>query len=87
MISELINRRRRQILFHSCAYYMLDTNIISDYQYDKLSKELVELQTKYPDIAAKCVYAKEFKTFTCGSGYDLPYHIYRLKVESYIRGG
>lgn len=42
-IKELIKRRRRQILVHSCLYYRLASNIISDFQYDCWGKELGKL--------------------------------------------
>jgi hypothetical protein len=72
-IKELINRRRLQIVVHSCIYYRFDNNLLSDFQYDKWAKELQGLQKQYPDIASECVYAKEFIDFTeTGSGYNLP---------------
>ncbi|MBX0320256.1 DNA ligase LigA-related protein [Shouchella clausii] len=77
-IKELINRRRRQIMIHSCIYYAMDKSIISDHTYDQWCKELAELQAKYPETAAKCVYAKEFQTFDGSSGYDLPTHYFEV---------
>ena len=40
-------------LLNKCAYeyYVLDTPTISDYEYDQLYKELVELETQYPEYA------------------------------------
>ena len=73
-IEELINRRRRQLTVHSFLYYQLNTNIISDSTFDAWSKSLVDLQTKYPEIAAKCVYAAEFEEFDGSTGFNLPYH-------------
>lgn len=58
---------------HSFLYYQLNENIIDDHTFDYWSKELVELQEKYPDIADECVYAEEFKSFDGSSGFDLPY--------------
>lgn len=71
-ISELINRRRRQILVHSIIYYKLDDNIIPDSRWAEWALELENLQRDYPDIAAKCVYAKAFESFEHSSGYNLP---------------
>lgn len=71
-IASLINRRRRQILVHSALYYRFNTNIIDDHTYDQWSKELAELQTQYPEIAKKCVYAKEYAEFDGSTGYFLP---------------
>lgn len=72
-IQELITRRRRQLTVHSFIYYQLNQNIISDYTFDKWAKELVQLQTDYPEVAASSPYAEEFKDFDGSSGYDLPY--------------
>src|SRR5690606_18840799 len=74
-IKKLINRRRRQILLHSCIYYRLNDSIWTDEQYDKKARELQRLQEKFPDIAKECVYAKEVEDFTeTTSGFKLPIH-------------
>lgn len=75
MVAELINRRRRQLLVHSCLYYEMDTQLIDDHTYDKWSHELAELQRLHPEIAETCVYAEAFKNFDGSSGFDLPYHL------------
>lgn len=71
-IIELIKRRRRQILVHSCLYYKLSYNIISDEQFDKWCEELRELHSKYPNYMDCGVYDKEFKKWGGYSGFDLP---------------
>ena len=71
-ISELIQRRRLQILVHSYLYYELNTNIISDSQFNEWAKELVQLQHKYPKVASQVIYAKEFSDFDGSTGFDLP---------------
>lgn len=71
----LINRRERQILLHSCIYYELDKNIISDYQFDMWSKELVELMEAYPKEFKASAYFLEFKEFTGSSGAFLNYRL------------
>lgn len=73
-IAELITRRRRQILVHSVLYYRMDTNIIDDHTFDLWSYELVDLQNKYPDIAAKCERHEDFKDFDGSTGAFLPTH-------------
>jgi len=69
---ELISRRR-QILLHSFLYYQLNESLIDDYVFDKWSKELADLQLRYPNEAMQAVYAEEFKDFDGSSGYDIPY--------------
>lgn len=71
-ISELINRRRRQILVHSIIYYNMDDNLISDSQWSMWAKELASLQERYPAIAENCVYADAYEGFDGSSGFDLP---------------
>lgn len=61
------------LLVHSVIYYKLGKNIITDEQWDELSKELVSVQNKYPLISARVEsYLKDFKNWDGGSGYQLP---------------
>lgn len=73
--SEML-RRRKQVLVHSCLYYQFNTNLIEDYQYDKIARRLAELQIAYPDISNNLSYHDEdFKGFGedhCYSGCHLP---------------
>ena len=39
---------QRRIIVHSIIYYELNTNVISDYNYDMLAKQLFEMQNKLP---------------------------------------
>ena len=71
-IAELIARRRRQLLVHSIIYYKMNDNIIPDATWSKWGQELEELQAKYPEIAAKQPYAKEFEGFDHSTGMSLP---------------
>ncbi|MFX3623092.1 MAG: hypothetical protein ACE3JP_03345 [Ectobacillus sp.] len=50
-VASPIKRRRRQLIVHSYGYYRLNETIISDHTFDQWSKELVELQEKYPAIS------------------------------------
>lgn len=73
--SEML-RRRKQILVHSCLYYQYNTNLIEDWQYDKIARRLAELQIAHPDISNNLGYHdKDFKGFGedhCYSGFNLP---------------
>src|SRR5574340_1422480 len=35
--------------FHSYRYHVLDAPVISDYEYDKMLKQLVDLEAAHPD--------------------------------------
>lgn len=71
-IVEKIKQRRLQILVHSCIYYVFDTNIISDAQWNTWAKELVELQRDYPAESKKAIRYDEFEKFDGSTGFDLP---------------
>lgn len=71
-IKQRINNLRRKMLVHSYLYYRLCTSIINDSVFDKWAKELVKLQSEYPEIVAECIYAKEFEVFDGTTGFDLP---------------
>ena len=62
-VEEDIRRYRLQMIVHSVIYYTYNCNIISDDEWSKRAKKLVELQSKYPDIANKVIYADEFQDF------------------------
>ena len=48
-ILDLINRRENQILLHSCIYYKFNDNLIGDWEYDQIGKQLIDLAKDYPD--------------------------------------
>ena len=73
-IRSLILRRRLQILVHSCIYYELDSNLVSDRTWSTWAQELVKLQKKYPGIAKRVDYAQEFQDFDGSTGFNLPFH-------------
>lgn len=67
-----IKRLRLCVLVHSIIYYRLNTNIVSDFQYDKFAKELKALQEKYPKLSMNVQeYKKEFEGWDGCSGYNL----------------
>lgn len=80
---EWMNRRERQILVHSFLYYQLNENIISDYTFDRWSKELAQAIKEHPDTFKQSVYAEEFKDFDGSSGYDLPFHLPEIQNIGY----
>lgn len=71
-IAEKIQQRRYQLLIHSCIYYHLNQNIISDAKWDEWARELVNLQKKYPEIAEKVRLSAEFKDWDASTGAFLP---------------
>lgn len=72
-VRELIKRRRAQMLIHSCIYYELDSNIISDHLWQEWADELEQLQTKYPNECKLDFYDKNFEGWTGATGNHLPH--------------
>lgn len=72
LIAELIQRRRLQLLVHSRLYYELNTNLISDKQFDAIAKELVTLQKEHPEISIRICYADAFADWDGTTGAFLP---------------
>ena len=71
-IASKIQQRRYQLLIHSCIYYHLNQNIISDKKWDEWAQELKTLQKDYPDIAKKVMLYEYFKDWDASTGAFLP---------------
>jgi hypothetical protein len=68
---EKIQLLERSILVNSYAYYELDQNILSDYQYDMNTRQLLALKRGNPEAYRKSRYYKYFDNFESGTGFDL----------------
>ncbi|MBA4542929.1 hypothetical protein H1164_08440 [Thermoactinomyces daqus] len=76
LIKELIKRRRKQILVHSCLYYRMNHTEIDDHTYDQLGKDLQLLQKTFSELSKEVIYHEYFKDYTeTTSGFDLPIHL------------
>ena len=71
-IAEKIQQRRYQMLVHSCLYYHLNNNIISDKQWDEWARELRDLQNQYPEISKQVTLYEYFKDWDASTGAFLP---------------
>lgn len=67
-IAELIQQRRFQLLIHSCIYYELNNNLITDKQWDIWARELRDLQNQYPEISSRVVLYEDFKDWDASTG-------------------
>ena len=47
-----IEKLRQEINFHNYRYYALDDPVVSDAEYDRLMRELENLEKEFPDLAA-----------------------------------
>lgn len=68
----LVKRYRAQMLIHSYLYYVRDSSIISDHEFDRRAKRLVELQSEMGDVNIG-FYDELFVDWTGASGYHLKY--------------
>lgn len=71
-VAERIKQRRLQLLVHSCIYYNLNRNVISDKKWDEWAKELVKLQADYPEISKQVDYYEAFADWDGSTGAFLP---------------
>ena len=72
-IKELIKRRRRQMLVHSAIYYDMDTQIITDDQWQRWADELHKLQENNPDCMKIDCWDYEFRDWDGATGAHLPH--------------
>lgn len=72
-IKAKIRRRRAQMLIHSCIYYELNDNIISDHKWQEWADELEKLQRENPNCCMIGFYDYEFKDWDGATGNHLPH--------------
>lgn len=51
-VEKRISELKRQIEYHNYRYYVLDDPEVSDDEYDRLFRKLVELEREHPDLVA-----------------------------------
>jgi hypothetical protein len=76
---EKIQLLQRSILVNSYAYYELNENILSDFQYDTNTRQLLELKESAPEAYQKSRYYRFFDNFESGTGFDLTGRIRKNK--------
>lgn len=73
---ETIERLRRSVLVHSYIYYKLNSNLISDIEFDRRAMELVRLQALHPmHNSDDSFMAAIFKDFTGETAFHMPYMV------------
>lgn len=89
--AERIQLLERSILVNSFAYYILDDNVLSDFQYDDNAKELAELKKEHPEDFKRSRYYEYFKDY-CNdedmiytSGFDLLEKVRKADYDLYSR--
>ena len=83
---------QRHIIVHSILYYELNTTVISDSEFDFLSKQLVELQKQVSkEELEKSQYYYVFYDFDGNTGFDLWYRLkdsdkeYLLSISKQVK--
>jgi NAD-dependent DNA ligase len=61
------------MLVHSCIYYELNDNLVSDHQWQAWADELEKLQRDNPDCCKLNFYDENFKDWTGATGNHLPH--------------
>lgn len=89
---ERIQLLQRSILVQSFAYYELNDNLLSDFQYDANARQLAELKKQYPDEFEKSRYHAYFNDYCADedgvhntSGFDLLERVRRKDKDLYRR--
>lgn len=85
---EKIQLLQRSILVNSFAYYELNENIASDFQYDANARQLEELVKQYPEEFKRSRYHLYFHDFYdagehATSGFDLLERVRKTDKELY----
>lgn len=69
---EKIQLLQRSILVNSYAYYELNDNLLSDFQYDENAIQLIQLMRDHPKTSKQSQYHKYFRDY-CPSSEDEHY--------------
>lgn len=72
-IKAKIRQRRAQMLVHSCIYYELNDNVVSDHQWQVWADELEKLQKDNPDCCNIDFFDYEFRDWDGATGNHLPH--------------
>lgn len=85
---EKIQLLQRSILVNSFAYYEMNDNILTDFQYDANARQLEELVKEYPDEFKRSRYYLYFNDFYdagehATSGFDLLERVRKNDSELY----
>lgn len=89
---EKIQLLERSILVNSFAYYELDENLLTDFQYDANARQLAELKKEYPEEFKRSRYHAYFHDYCSEddgahytSGFDLLERVKKQDKDLYRR--
>lgn len=79
-----IGSLQRWIIIHSILYYEMSNSIIPDKVFDANARQLVDMQTKFPEEAKESQYWYVFYDFDGSTGFDLYYRLNK-KDKTYLK--
>ncbi len=87
-VLEKIQLLQRSILVNSFAYYELNSNILTDFQYDANARQLEDLAKEYPEEFKQSRYYAYFQDFFdsdehATSGFDLLERVRKADKQLY----
>lgn len=71
-IADRIQKLRLCLLVHSCIYYNLNCDIVTDSRWDEWARELVKLQKDNAAVSEKVRYYEAFRDWDASTGAFLP---------------
>lgn len=80
---EQLNILERHIIIHSILYYELSENVIEDFQFDKLCKQMLKMSNEYQEDFLKTQYYYVFKDFDGCTGFYI-YDRLNKKDKKYL---
>lgn len=72
-IKAKIKQRRAQMLIHSCLYYDMNTNIVSDDTWQTWAEELSKLIGEFPELNKIDRFDSYFEDWDGSTGHHLPF--------------
>lgn len=85
-VEEKISYLQRRVIVHSILYYLMDSSVISDRDFDSISRQLVEMMKSIPiEVCKKSRYWYCMYNFDGNTGFDL-YSRLTKKDKAYLSG-
>lgn len=81
LIAARLIQRRRQFLVHSFLFHECGESIVPDHKFDSWARELIQLQTDYPELSE----ALPFNELTKNLGGDLSSEMMGIRKQDYPR--
>jgi DNA ligase (NAD+) len=73
---------RNLLIFHERKYYIEDNPLISDYEYDQLYKQLVQLEEEHPDLITADSPTQRVSTDLSGDAKSVQHTVPMLSLDN-----